>query len=57
MITITKQQAGQFILARQGLIGDYRFNGKDGAFGSRSSSFKIGTMKLADILKALGIRK
>ena len=32
MITITKQQAGQFILARQGLIGDYRFNGKDGAF-------------------------
>ena len=32
MITITKKQAGQFILARQGLIGDYRFTGKDGAF-------------------------
>ena len=32
MITITKKQAGQFILARQGLIGAYRFTGKDGAF-------------------------
>ncbi|MBR5377033.1 MAG: hypothetical protein IK139_07100, partial [Lachnospiraceae bacterium] len=32
-------------------------NGKDGAFGSRSSTFKIGTMKLADILKALGLKK
>ena len=32
MITITKQQAGQFILARQGLIGAYRFEGKDGAY-------------------------
>ena len=31
MITITKQQARQFILAKQGLIGDYRFVGKDGA--------------------------
>lgn len=32
MITITKQQARQFILARQGLIGAYRFTGKDGAY-------------------------
>ncbi|MBO4864856.1 MAG: YcaQ family DNA glycosylase [Eubacterium sp.] len=31
MITITKQQARQFILAKQGLIGSYRFSGKDGA--------------------------
>lgn len=32
MQTITKQQAAQFILAKQGLIGDYRFVGKDGAY-------------------------
>ena len=32
MLTITKQQAGQFILAKQGLIGAYRFIGKDGAY-------------------------
>ena len=32
MQTITKQQAGQFILAKQGLIGSYRFIGKAGAF-------------------------
>ena len=32
MITITKQQARQFILAKQGLIGEYRFDGKDGAY-------------------------
>ena len=32
MLTITRQQARQFILARQGLIGAYRFKGKDGAY-------------------------
>ena len=32
MIAITKQQARTFILAKQGLIGAYRFIGKDGAF-------------------------
>ena len=32
MITITKRQAGQFILAKQGLIGTYRFAGKTGAY-------------------------
>ena len=32
MIMITKQQARQFILAKQGLIGAFRFTGKDGAF-------------------------
>ena len=32
MQTITKQQAGQFILAKQGLIGAYRFIGKAGAY-------------------------
>ncbi len=32
MNTITRQQAGQFILAKQGLIGAYRFTGKDGAY-------------------------
>lgn len=32
MHTITKQQARQFILARQGLIGSYRFTGKEGAY-------------------------
>ena len=32
MLTITKQQAAQFILAKQGLIGAYRFNGKAGAY-------------------------
>ena len=30
--TITKQQAGQFILAKQGLIGAHRFAGKYGAY-------------------------
>ncbi len=29
-ITLTKQQARQFILQRQGLLGEYRFIGKDG---------------------------
>ena len=32
MQTITRQQAGQFILAKQGLIGSYRFSGKTGAY-------------------------
>ena len=32
MQTITKQQATQFILAKQGLIGSYRFKGKEGAY-------------------------
>ena len=29
---ITKQQAAQFILSKQGLIGAYRFTGKTGAY-------------------------
>ena len=32
MHTITKQQAAQFILAKQGLIGAHRFAGKTGAY-------------------------
>ena len=32
MLTITNRQARQFILAKQGLIGKYRFIGKDGAY-------------------------
>ena len=32
MTTITKQQAQQFILAKQGLIGAHRFIGKNGAY-------------------------
>lgn len=32
MQTITRQQARQFILSKQGLIGQYRFIGKDGAY-------------------------
>ena len=32
MITITKRQAGQFILAKQGLIGKYRFEGKTAVY-------------------------
>ncbi len=32
MQTISKQQARQFILSKQGLIGGYRFVGKDGAY-------------------------
>lgn len=32
MQTITKQQAAQFLLAKQGLIGAYRFIGKAGAY-------------------------
>ena len=32
MRTITRQQARQFILSKQGLIGAYRFIGKDGAY-------------------------
>lgn len=32
MIVLTKQQAQTFLLAKQGLLGSYRFAGKDGAF-------------------------
>ena len=32
MKTITKQQARQFILSKQGLTGAYRFIGKEGAY-------------------------
>ena len=32
MIDLTKEQARRFILAKQGLLGDYRFSGKDGAY-------------------------
>lgn len=32
MLTITKEQARQFILLKQGLIGAYRFVGKEGAY-------------------------
>lgn len=32
MMTITKQQARQFILAKQGLAGAYGFSGKEGAY-------------------------
>lgn len=32
MLTIAKDQARQFILLRQGLLGEHRFIGKDGAF-------------------------
>ncbi len=32
MLTLTRQQARQFILLKQGLIGEYRFVGKPGAY-------------------------
>ena len=32
MTELTKKQARTFILAKQGLLGDYRFSGKDGAY-------------------------
>ena len=32
MLTITKNQAGQFILLKNGLLGEHRFAGKDGAY-------------------------
>ena len=32
MLTVTKDQARQFILLRQGLLGEHRFIGKDGAY-------------------------
>ena len=32
MNTITNEQARQFVLSKQGLIGAYRFSGKDGAY-------------------------
>ena len=32
MLTISREQAGQFILLKQGLIGEHRFIGKDGAY-------------------------
>ncbi len=32
MITLTKKQAQLFILAKQGLLGSYRFSGKEGAY-------------------------
>ena len=30
MLNVTKSQAGQFILVRQGLLGGYRFTGREG---------------------------
>ncbi len=32
MLTITRAQAGRFILSKQGLLGKHRFVGKDGAY-------------------------
>ena len=32
MIVLTKEQARMFILAKQGLLGSYRFSGKEGAY-------------------------
>lgn len=32
MITISKQQAAQFIFLKQGRIGAFRFDGKEGAY-------------------------
>ena len=32
MKTITHRQAQQFILSKQGLLGNHRFVGKDGAY-------------------------
>ena len=32
MITMTREQARRFILSKQGLLGQYRFAGKDGAY-------------------------
>ena len=32
MLELTKTQAQMFILAKQGLLGDYRFSGKEGAY-------------------------
>ena len=32
MITITRDEAKRFIFSRQGLLGEYRFAGKDGAY-------------------------
>ena len=32
MLTVTRTQARQFILLKQGLLGEHRFAGKDGAY-------------------------
>ena len=32
MVELTKNQARMFILAKQGLLGSYRFSGKEGAY-------------------------
>ena len=32
MLTVTREQARQFILLKQGLLGEYRFAGKEGAY-------------------------
>ena len=32
MLTVTRDQARQFILLRQGLLGEHRFIGKNGAY-------------------------
>ncbi len=31
MVLLTKAQARRFILAKQGLLGSYRFSGREGA--------------------------
>ena len=33
MLKVSKEQARQFMLIRQGLMGEHRFSGKDGAYG------------------------
>ena len=32
MLMLTKTQAQTFVLAKQGLLGSYRFSGKEGAY-------------------------
>ena len=40
MTVLTKTQARMFILAKQGLLGSYRFSGKDGAYAYATMNYR-----------------
>ncbi|MCR4647444.1 MAG: hypothetical protein K5776_00030 [Lachnospiraceae bacterium] len=56
MITITGQQARQFILSMQGLIGQHRFIGKDGAYDYVCQAGCISMIPLTSAARMLNLR-
>ena len=50
MLKVSKSQARQFMLIRQGLMGEHRFTGKDGAYGYDALNSKYVDMFQAGIV-------